>query len=89
FDLVAGFVYTQVLAACVRLDLFEHLSRSGPLSVEELARRRAMGRVSQKPAAHRWKRWLATSRSRQAANASRQLMPGSPDGPGEGASPSR
>ena len=42
FDLVAGFVYTQVLAACVRLDLFEHLSRSGPQTVEELARRGAL-----------------------------------------------
>ena len=50
FDLVAGFVYTQVLAACVRLDLFEHLSRSGPQTVDELARRgglsvRAMQRL--------------------------------------------
>lgn len=42
FDLVAGFVYTQVLAACVRLDLFEHLSRSGPQTVDELARRGAL-----------------------------------------------
>ena len=42
FDLVAGFIYTQVLAACVRLDLFEHLSRSGPQTVDELAWRAAM-----------------------------------------------
>jgi demethylspheroidene O-methyltransferase len=27
FDLVAGFVYSQVLAACVALDLFEDLRR--------------------------------------------------------------
>ncbi|MGI9154976.1 MAG: methyltransferase family protein, partial [Rubrivivax sp.] len=50
FDLVAGFVYTQVLAACVRLDLFEQLARSGPQTVEALARRgglsvRAMQRL--------------------------------------------
>ena len=50
FDLVAGFVYTQVLAACVRLNLFEELSRSGPQTAEELARQaglspRAMQRL--------------------------------------------
>jgi demethylspheroidene O-methyltransferase len=38
FDLVAGFVYSQVLLACVRLDLFEILAR-GPQSAAELARR--------------------------------------------------
>lgn len=38
FDLVAGFVYSQVLAACVELDLFEALAR-GPASVASLARR--------------------------------------------------
>ena len=38
FDLVAGFVYTQVLAACVRFDLFELLAARGPLPVAELAR---------------------------------------------------
>jgi demethylspheroidene O-methyltransferase len=29
FDLVAGFVYTQVLLACVRLDLFDRLAAMG------------------------------------------------------------
>ena len=38
FDLCAGFVYTQVLTACVRLDLFAILS-AGPLPVDALARR--------------------------------------------------
>ena len=38
FDLVAGFTYTQTLAACVRLDLFA-LLRDGPLSASELAGR--------------------------------------------------
>jgi demethylspheroidene O-methyltransferase len=38
FDLVAGFVYSQVLAACVRLNLFEVL-RDGPLTVPALANR--------------------------------------------------
>ncbi|GJE09885.1 Demethylspheroidene O-methyltransferase [Methylobacterium longum] len=38
FDLCAGFVYTQVLTACVRLDLFSILA-GGPLSVDALARR--------------------------------------------------
>ncbi len=37
FDLVAGFVYSQVLSACVQLDLFEILARS-PQSPESLAR---------------------------------------------------
>ncbi len=37
FDLVAGFVYSQVLAACVRLDLFERLAAEGPASAAELA----------------------------------------------------
>jgi demethylspheroidene O-methyltransferase len=36
FDIVAGFVYAQVLMACVRLDVFERLSH-GPLSLPELA----------------------------------------------------
>ncbi len=36
FDLCAGFVYSQVLAACVRLDLFTHLRR-GPRSLVDLA----------------------------------------------------
>jgi demethylspheroidene O-methyltransferase len=38
FDLCAGFVYAQVLTACIRLDLFGILSE-GPLSVDALARR--------------------------------------------------
>jgi demethylspheroidene O-methyltransferase len=37
FDLVAGFVYSQVLLACVRLGLFERLE-AGPRAPEELAR---------------------------------------------------
>ena len=38
FDLVAGFVYSQVLSACVKLDLFEILS-AGPQSQSSLAQR--------------------------------------------------
>jgi demethylspheroidene O-methyltransferase len=38
FDLTAGFVYSQVLAACVRLDVFETL-RGGELSAAALADR--------------------------------------------------
>lgn len=38
FDLCAGFVYAQVLFACVRLDLFG-LLRPGPLAPEIIARR--------------------------------------------------
>lgn len=36
FDLCAGFVYSQILLACVRLKLFEVLAE-GPLSVAELS----------------------------------------------------
>ena len=36
FDLCAGFVYSQTLSACVRLDLFERLAR-GPRDVASLA----------------------------------------------------
>ncbi len=36
FDLCAGFVYTQVLLACVRLDLFDKLA-AGPQTAAELA----------------------------------------------------
>ncbi|MEM6621512.1 MAG: methyltransferase [Pseudomonadota bacterium] len=36
YDLVAGFVYAQVLQACVSLDLFERL-RDGPVRIEALA----------------------------------------------------
>jgi demethylspheroidene O-methyltransferase len=38
FDLVAGFVYSQVLQACVQLDLFEVLS-AGPQPLPTLAQR--------------------------------------------------
>ena len=38
FDLCAGFVYSQILLACVRLKLFEHLA-DGPLSAAELSTR--------------------------------------------------
>ncbi len=38
FDLCAGFVYSQVLLACVRLDLFRLLA-AGPLAMDALARR--------------------------------------------------
>jgi demethylspheroidene O-methyltransferase len=41
FDLVAGFVYSQVLLACVRLRLFEMLAE-GPQTLEGLARRMAV-----------------------------------------------
>ena len=37
FDLCAGFVYSQVLLACVRLDVFERLA-AGPRDVTHLAR---------------------------------------------------
>ncbi|WP_295546376.1 methyltransferase [uncultured Pseudacidovorax sp.] len=37
FDLVSGFVYSQVLLACVRLDLFERLAQHGPQSADDLA----------------------------------------------------
>ena len=36
FDLCAGFVYSQVLHACVQLNLFETLMR-GPQGIDELA----------------------------------------------------
>lgn len=36
FDLVAGFVYSQVLLACVRLEVFERLAQ-GPQRIEALA----------------------------------------------------
>ena len=38
FDLVAGFVYAQVLAACVKLGLFEMLG-PGPLALDSVAAR--------------------------------------------------
>lgn len=42
FDLCAGFIYSQVLLAAVRLDLFEMLS-DGPLSLAELSKRLRLG----------------------------------------------
>ncbi|MCG5501757.1 acetylserotonin O-methyltransferase [Ectothiorhodospira lacustris] len=39
FDIVAGFVYSQVLYACVHLRIIELLHESGPLTIEELAAR--------------------------------------------------
>lgn len=50
FDVVAGFVYSQALLACVRLDLFDLLWREGPLSSGALAKKvglpeRAMQRL--------------------------------------------
>lgn len=42
FDLCAGFVYSQVLLACVQLRVFEHL-RGAPRSPAELAPRLALG----------------------------------------------
>ncbi|WP_315725268.1 MULTISPECIES: methyltransferase [unclassified Bradyrhizobium] len=41
FDLCAGFVYSQTLAACVQLDVFEAL-RAGPCEVAALASHAAM-----------------------------------------------
>lgn len=41
FDLCAGFVYSQILQACVQLGLFEMLAR-GPLGADELAARTSM-----------------------------------------------
>lgn len=38
FDLTAGFVYSQILSACIELGLFELLS-AGPLAVAEVAMR--------------------------------------------------
>lgn len=43
FDLCAGFVYSQVLFACVRLRLFDQL-RDGPLGLDELAAKLALTR---------------------------------------------
>jgi demethylspheroidene O-methyltransferase len=45
FDLCAGFVYSQVLLACVQLRLFDHLA-AGPVSVDELAARMSLPRES-------------------------------------------
>jgi demethylspheroidene O-methyltransferase len=45
FDLVAGFVYSQVLFACVRLRLLE-LLQAGPLRAPEIAQRLALPHAS-------------------------------------------
>ena len=37
FDVMAGFVYTQILLSCVRLNLF-NLLKDGPLSLDEIKR---------------------------------------------------
>jgi demethylspheroidene O-methyltransferase len=37
FDVMSGFVYSQILLACVRLNVF-NLLKNGPLSLEELSR---------------------------------------------------
>lgn len=42
FDVVSGFVYSQVLLACVRLDLFEQLALEGPQTAAHLAQQHAM-----------------------------------------------
>lgn len=44
FDMAAGFVYAQVLAACVRLRLFDLLHQAGPLPAEALAPRLGLDR---------------------------------------------
>jgi demethylspheroidene O-methyltransferase len=41
FDLCAGFVYSQILLACVRLKIFEHLA-DGPVSAVELSTRMSL-----------------------------------------------
>jgi demethylspheroidene O-methyltransferase len=45
FDLVAGFVYTQWLAACVELNLFERMA-AAPLTADELATEAQLPRLS-------------------------------------------
>jgi len=42
FDIVAGFTYSQVLFACVRLKLFDHLAQQGPQDTGALAHWMAM-----------------------------------------------
>lgn len=42
FDIATGFVHTQVLVACLRLNVFD-LLQSGPLPADELARRIGLG----------------------------------------------
>ncbi len=43
FDLCAGFVYSQVLYACVRMRLFEMLA-DGPLTLDDLSRKLCLSR---------------------------------------------
>jgi demethylspheroidene O-methyltransferase len=57
FDLCAGFVYSQILLACVRLRLFETLA-AGPQDVSEIASRLALS----PEAAHRLLRAAASLR---------------------------
>lgn len=45
FDLCAGFVYSQILLACVRLRLLDELAR-GPVGTDELAARLSLSRDS-------------------------------------------
>jgi demethylspheroidene O-methyltransferase len=45
FDLCAGFVYSQVLLACVQLKLFDHLA-AGPIGLDDLATRMSLPRDS-------------------------------------------
>ncbi len=45
FDLCAGFIYSQILAACVQLDVFT-LLRDAPAAVEELAPRLGLPEAS-------------------------------------------
>ena len=49
FDLCAGFVYSQVLLACVELRLFEHLAE-GPQSLAALASSWALPEDATRPA---------------------------------------
>lgn len=65
FDLCAGFVYSQVLYACVKLDVFELLA-AGPHGAAELALR--------------WQMPLASAQRLLAAAASLQLLELRPDG---------
>lgn len=45
FDLVAGFVYSQVLLACAQLKLFD-LMRDGPLTIAELSARLSLSEAA-------------------------------------------
>ncbi len=65
FDLCAGFVYSQVLYACVKLDVFEQLA-AGPRAAADLALR--------------WQMPIASAQRLLAAAASLQLLERRPDG---------